>query len=86
MTVDYDGTQDLDNTVVRFTAEWCGPCKAFAPVFDKIASQSDDTFVVVDVDEHPQVAQNYRVMSIPTVVDHGTRVQDYMDWAKAALT
>ena len=86
MVVDYDGSQDLDTTVVRFTAEWCGPCKAFAPVFNKIAEQNDETYVVVDVDEYPEVAQEYRVMSIPAVFDHGQRVMDYTNWARTELS
>ena len=85
MVVEYDGTQSLQDSVVRFTAEWCGPCKAFAPLFDSIADKSDEQFVVVDIDEHIDVARDYKVMSSPAVVDHGEKVMDYMEWARERL-
>ena len=55
--------------IVDFWAEWCGPCHAVAPVLDKIAEERADLRVVkVNIDEEPDLAQRYGVMSIPTIV------------------
>ena len=57
-------------TVLDFNATWCGPCKKFAPAFEKAAevygNQVD--FYSVDVDQNPQTAKAFGVESIPTVV------------------
>lgn len=55
--------------LVDFFAEWCMPCKMFAPVLDEVADAYAGKLkiVKVNVDEAPQLAQKYRVMSIPTI-------------------
>ena len=56
-------------TVIDFAADWCAPCRVFAPVFDGFAQRVPELrFARCDVDANPQVAARYRVMSIPTVV------------------
>lgn len=56
--------------VVDFWAEWCGPCKMVAPILDEIAEDHPDKLRVakVNVDEHPGLAQQFNVMSIPTLI------------------
>lgn len=56
--------------LVDFYAEWCGPCKMAAPIIDELADEYDGKAVIgkVDVDEYNELAGNYGVMSIPTVV------------------
>jgi thioredoxin 1 len=56
--------------IVDFWAEWCGPCHAVAPVLDKIADEraSELRLVKVNIDEEPELAQRYGIMSIPTIV------------------
>jgi thioredoxin 1 len=55
--------------LVDFWAEWCGPCHAVAPVLDRIAEErSDLRLVKVNIDEEPEIAQRYGVMSIPTMI------------------
>jgi thioredoxin 1 len=56
--------------MVDFFAEWCGPCKALSPVVDELSGEFDGKvkIVKVNVDESQQVAQNYGVMSIPTLI------------------
>ena len=52
--------------VLRFTASWCGPCKGLAMTLDEIDSSLP--MEVIDIDVHPEVAKEYGVRSVPTLV------------------
>jgi thioredoxin 1 len=56
--------------VVDFWAEWCGPCKAIAPILDELAGEYAGrvTIAKVNVDEHPGLAARFQVRSIPTLL------------------
>ena len=56
--------------VVDFSADWCGPCKRLHPIIEKIAGDYDGRAVVarLDVDNAQKIAQQFRVMSVPTVL------------------
>ena len=56
--------------LVDFWASWCGPCKMLGPMVEQVAEESDGSFKVgkVNVDDEPELAQKYAVMSIPTVM------------------
>lgn len=56
--------------IVDFWAEWCPPCREFAPVFQEVAKmyKGKVMFVSVDVDKCPEIARQYGVASVPTVL------------------
>ena len=64
--------------LIDFWASWCGPCRMVSPVVDEIAEEVQGKKVgKVNVDEEPELAQRYGVMSIPTlvVIKNGTVVK-----------
>ncbi len=76
--------------MLDFWAEWCGPCRAIAPVLEKLAEASRGrvTLMKVNVDENPGLAARYDIRSIPTIlfVKEGTIVDRVVGAApKSAL-
>ena len=63
--------------VVDFYATWCGPCKMFASVFEEVSNEIDMNFVKIDTDSYPDLAREYGVMSIPTIIlfENGNEVK-----------
>jgi len=53
--------------VVDFWAEWCGPCRALAPIFSDVSSQYEGKvkFVKIDIEKNQHLAEKYKIMSIP---------------------
>ena len=56
--------------LVDFFATWCGPCHMIAPILEEISSQSNGDYEIfkIDVDENEQIAREYGIMSIPTMI------------------
>lgn len=56
--------------LVDFYADWCGPCKMMIPVLDELSAEKADQIEVykINVDNNPDVAKTYRVMSIPNMI------------------
>ncbi len=62
--LEYEGTAMVD-----FWASWCGPCQMVGPIIEEIANEVADVKVCkVNVDEQPDIAGKYNVMSIPTII------------------
>ncbi|MCT1614083.1 thioredoxin [Corynebacterium sanguinis] len=63
-TVSAEGT-----VIVDAWAEWCGPCKAFAPTFEKVSeTHPDATFAKLDTEANPQIAAALEIQAIPTLM------------------
>ena len=55
--------------LLDFYADWCGPCKMVKPIVEKIAEENEDIKVCkINVDDSPELAANFKIMSIPTLV------------------
>lgn len=56
--------------LVDFYADWCGPCKMMAPVIDELAKEYEGKVKIgkLNVDDNPETARQYRVMTIPTLI------------------
>ena len=77
--VNYDGSKDFlevikGRVLVDFYATWCGPCRMLSPVLEQIDAIE---IVKVNVDEYPEIARKYGVMSIPCLIlfDEGKEVK-----------
>ena len=70
MTLDtHDDTVTDGIVLIDFWAEWCGPCRQFGPVFERVSEANPDArFVKVDTEAEPQLAARYGVSSIPMLV------------------
>lgn len=61
--------QQSKPVVVDFYAEWCPPCKAIAPILEKISGERDDIIIAkLDTDHNPITASKFGIISIPTMI------------------
>ena len=77
-----DEVLNSDKTVlIDFYADWCGPCKMQSPIVDQIAEERADIKVgKVNVDDNPELAEKYEIMSIPTllVINNGEVAKQFV--------
>ncbi|MCK5918008.1 MAG: thioredoxin [Cocleimonas sp.] len=58
-----------DIVIVDFWAEWCGPCKSFAPIYDEVSEQYDDiVFGKIDTEAEQELGAHFQIRSIPTLM------------------
>ena len=65
---EFEQTIETGKVLVDFFATWCGPCRMLTPVLEELSEEVNDiTIIKVDVDELPELARRYAIMSIPTI-------------------
>ncbi len=67
---EFEQVKNDDIAVIDFSAEWCGPCKMLAPVMEEVSEELGDSvsFYNIDVDQNMDIAQQYRIVSIPALL------------------
>ena len=64
-----DTVNDNDIVIIDFWAEWCGPCKSFAPIYDEISEKHEDiVFAKVKTEEEQELGASFQIRSIPTLM------------------
>ncbi|MEW4923795.1 thioredoxin [Algibacter sp. 2305UL17-15] len=65
-----DIINDAKPILVDFYATWCGPCKAQSPIISELAKEVQDSvrIIKIDIDKNPQIAEQYQVRGVPTLV------------------
>ena len=67
---EFEQVKNDDIAVIDFSAEWSGPCKMLAPVMEEVSEELGDSvsFYNIDVDQNMDIAQQYRIVSIPALL------------------
>lgn len=65
---DYENLIQNGKVLVDFYADWCGPCQMLGPVLEEAQNTIEFTLLKINVDEFPNIARRYGIMSIPTII------------------
>ena len=66
--LDFEKIIASEPVLVDFYADWCGPCQMLAPVLEQLEKETSIKIVKINVDEIPDIARAFRIMSIPTLM------------------
>ena len=65
--------------ILDFWAEWCGPCKAYGPVYERVSNEFDDViFAKINTEEEPELGRMFNVRSIPTTIAFKEQIGVFM--------
>ncbi len=77
---EFAGIIENNNIVILdFWAEWCGPCKAYGPVYERVSNEFPDvTFAKINTEEEPELGRMFNIRSIPTTVAFKEQIGVFM--------
>ena len=77
---EFSGVIDNNKLVIPdFWAEWCGPCKAYGPVYERVSNEFDDViFAKINTEEEPQLGRMFNIRSIPTTIAFKEQIGVFM--------
>ena len=67
-SADFEKEIQGDLVIVDFYADWCGPCQMLAPILEQLDKETSIKVVKINVDDIPEIARQFRIMSIPTLM------------------